>query len=131
MGSQVQQPTKNSSVILIVEDSDVTRRLLQSILAREGYQTLTATNGAEGWQLLMQSAVDLVFSDVMMPEMTGLELCVRVRDTPTLAHIPVILCTGAMDPKINQACLDSEANACLQKPIPIDVILQTIKRFLP
>jgi CheY-like chemotaxis protein len=102
-------------LILIVEDHPDMRRYLQQIL-QDDYQVLTAENGRIGWEKAQESIPDLILTDWMMPEMSGIELleCVRVnRDTH---HIPVVMLTAKADLETKLQGIASGSEAFLAKP---------------
>ncbi|WP_395144403.1 response regulator [Armatimonas sp.] len=80
--------------ILAVDDDESIRRILQVNLERGGYTVETAQSGASALPLLLKNHYDLLISDVMMPEMDGLELLEHVRQSPELRKLPVILLTA-------------------------------------
>nr|WP_309689713.1 response regulator [Armatimonas sp.] len=80
--------------ILAVDDDESIRRILQVNLERGGYTVETAESGASALPLLLKNHYDLLISDVMMPEMDGLELLEHVRQSPELRRLPVILLTA-------------------------------------
>ncbi|MXV15775.1 hybrid sensor histidine kinase/response regulator transcription factor [Hufsiella ginkgonis] len=79
--------------LLLVEDNP---EVLQFVASHFGddFHVLTAANGNEGWQQALEHIPDLIISDVMMPGMTGTELCIRVKEDVRTSHIPVILLTA-------------------------------------
>ncbi|MGH9390200.1 MAG: ATP-binding response regulator, partial [Vicinamibacteria bacterium] len=83
----------NGAVVLIVEDNADMRGLLIDILGRR-YRVLAAGGAREALRLIRQGEVDLVLADVMMPEMTGYELCAAIKGDPAKASIPVVLITA-------------------------------------
>ncbi|MBB6051467.1 response regulator [Armatimonas rosea] len=80
--------------ILAVDDEDSITRILQVNLERAGYTVDTAASGHEALTCLLQNDYDLLISDVMMPEMDGLELIEHIRQSPELVKLPVILLTA-------------------------------------
>jgi DNA-binding response OmpR family regulator len=80
--------------ILAVDDEDSITRILQVNLERAGYTVDTAASGHEALTCLLQNDYDLLISDVMMPEMDGLELVEHIRQSPELVKLPVILLTA-------------------------------------
>ena len=80
--------------ILAVDDDESIRRILKVNLERGGYTIETAESGASALPLLLKNHYDLLISDVMMPEMDGLELLEHVRQSPDLRKLPVILLTA-------------------------------------
>jgi two-component system, OmpR family, response regulator MprA len=103
--------------ILIAEDNPTLAHLLISQLQSEGYETIHAADGAAAWRLLeRQEPPDLIIVDVLMPGLGGLALCRRIRATPRLATVPVILATGLDDSSSRLAGLEAGANDFLGKP---------------
>lgn len=80
--------------MLIVEDNDSIREMLAEIF-KPFYAILTAPDGAQAWELLKQEMPDIVVSDVVMPNMSGTELCKRIKTDNNTCHIPVVLLTAA------------------------------------
>ncbi|MBI3248266.1 MAG: SpoIIE family protein phosphatase [Deltaproteobacteria bacterium] len=80
--------------ILIVEDEAVNRRLLVRTLEKWGHIVISTTDGDEAWTLLQKEEIQLVLSDWIMPRMTGLELCRRIRAAQFLAYVYFILVTS-------------------------------------
>lgn len=82
--------------VLIVEDNDDLRTYLKLSLCHY-YQIHTASNGAEAWENILKINPDIVISDLQMPEMTGFELCGKIKNTFETSHIPVIMLTVVND----------------------------------
>lgn len=76
--------------VLVVDDSDVSRFLLENLLRKSGYEVRSAINGLDALDKLESEAVDLIVSDAMMPKMDGFELCRRVKTNPTTQRIPFV-----------------------------------------
>lgn len=85
--------------VMVVDDSVMTRTLERTILESAGYTVLVATDGAHALELLENSAVDAVVSDVEMPRMTGLELTTTLRQHERWRHLPVVLVTSLDAPE--------------------------------
>ena len=85
------------SVILIVDDAPGGREALAKWLQREGFQTMTARNGAEGLVRLKEMKPDMILLDHMMPEVDGLTFLSGMRRFPKWKSIPVIMLTGLKD----------------------------------
>ena len=84
--------------ILIVEDNPMSARLMEHSLKKLNYQTLIASNGKEALDILAENtSINLVVTDVMMPEMDGLELVEKIKNSSDCAHVPVIVCTVLRD----------------------------------
>ncbi len=108
----------NSPVrILVIDDSHAVRELVASYLQSEGYQVDTAVNGLEGWQIIQQYPPDLVISDWSMPDLSGIELCRRVRQDPGLQHVYFLMLTAREELSDRILGLDNGADEVLTKPI--------------
>ncbi|RMG93606.1 MAG: response regulator [Chloroflexi bacterium] len=80
--------------VLVVDDSIIILRIYRHILEKQGYQFITANNGREALEKLQAEVVDLVVTDLMMPEMDGMSLLETIRASDNLRHIPVIMVTA-------------------------------------
>jgi two-component system sensor histidine kinase ChiS len=92
--SPVEPVPETGTTVLIVDDEPVNLLVLRSFLARYNYQILEATNGPEALELVAQNMVDLVILDIMMPGMSGYEVCSRIRERFTPARLPILLLTA-------------------------------------
>jgi diguanylate cyclase (GGDEF)-like protein/PAS domain S-box-containing protein len=104
------------ATVLGVDDELTMRRLLSRFLLLNGQQTLTAAGGAEALDLLGREQVDMVLLDLMMPEMTGIEVLRRIKGDPALAHIPVVMISAEMDMDSVAECIKLGADDYLPKP---------------
>ena len=119
----------NSSVrVLVVDDVASMRNILCLMLNRLGFETVEAVENAEqAIQKLEQTEFGLVISDWQMDGMTGLELLNKIRETPTLQHIPTIL-VSAQSSELNSAAAKSAgAQGYLIKPFRLEILKSTIK----
>ncbi|MDR7130157.1 signal transduction histidine kinase/ligand-binding sensor domain-containing protein/DNA-binding response OmpR family regulator [Algoriphagus sp. 4150] len=116
-------------LILIAEDHAEFRNYLKDCLS-DSYQVLTATNGAQGWDLAQQHIPDLIVSDLMMPQMDGKEFCQKVKGDIKTSHIPVILLTAKKSEEAMVQSLDSRCNLYLTKPFNLEVLQLSIKNLL-
>jgi len=113
--------------ILVVDDNSAFRLSLQKILAGLGFAVQTANDGAEALQLLEQETVHLVFSDLRMPKMTGLELLKRIKQL--YPEIQVVLVTAYCDLMSEVEAMRLDACGCLCKPIKRHDILEALEKF--
>jgi len=105
------------STVLIVDDDHTARETIVAMLEGEKYQLELAKNGAHALQLLDKLQPDLIILDVMMPGMDGFEVCRRIRSTPKLAEVPIILLTALDDRASLLRGLESGADDFLSKPV--------------
>ena len=104
------------SIVMIVDDDPTARETLVAILEGEGYELEQAKDGIRALQMLKQMQPDLILMDVMMPAMDGFEVCRRIRATPELAEVPIILLTALDDRASLLRGLESGADDFLSKP---------------
>lgn len=101
--------------ILVIEDNGDMRRLLRDILIRE-YRVRAARNGREGLAMAREKNPDLILTDVMMPEMSGTELCRVIKNDPCMKAIPVVLLTSKAEREMKIAALELGADDYVTKP---------------
>lgn len=103
-------------VVLIVDDEYAGRETLQSILEGEGYQLEMAENGPQAIEKAKDFLPDVILLDVMMPGMTGFEVCQRIRTEPEIAEIPIIMLTALDDRESLLTALKAGADDFISKP---------------
>lgn len=114
--------------VLVVDDLADNLFLLQTVLESEGYEVELADNGRSALAKIFASPPNLVLLDVMMPEMTGIEVTLLIRQHDQLSMLPIVLVTAYEDSVIEQG-LRVGANDCLRKPINVDELLQKVQNF--
>lgn len=127
--SSLEQLEDNRKAILIVEDEKEIHLFLKDLLESK-YKIIVAYNGLEALEILKDKFPDIIISDVMMPEMDGVELCRIVKQDLNTCHIPFIMLT-AKDSVIHRIeGLDSGANSYIPKPFYPDHLLVRIQKLL-
>jgi len=101
--------------ILVVDDSITTRTLEKNILETAGYRVATAVDGRQAWNLLQEEEVELVVTDIEMPDMNGFDLTSRIKQDKQLAHLPVIIVTSLAKDEDQQRGIEVGANAYIVK----------------
>lgn len=114
--------------ILIVEDEEKLSRVIQLELQYENYETEIANNGTDALRLMNEQTWDLVLLDIMIPELSGLEVLRRLRRTDD--HTPVILLTARDQVHDKVSGLDLGANDYVTKPFQIEELLARIRAHL-
>jgi adenylate cyclase len=118
-------PAAQTGCILIVDDEEHNRELLREILTAEGHEVTEAENGPQALAAVSQGSPDLILLDVMMPVVTGFQVCQRLKSDPATAHIPIILITSLGHREARLEGISAGANDFLSKPIDRqDVVLR-------
>ncbi|MCY7572743.1 response regulator transcription factor [Bacillus pumilus] len=118
----------NKGKILVVEDEKKIARVLSLELEYEGYEVTVKETGMDGLKALEEESFDLVLLDVMLPELSGLEVLRRVRKTNTATPIILITARGSVPDKVSG--LDLGANDYITKPFDIEELLARIRAQL-
>lgn len=105
------------ATLLIVDDEPQVRKLLETLLQHEGYQTLTAGSGEEALQLVAQQPPDLILLDIMMPGMDGYEVASQLKGDETTAGIPIIMLSALSEPSARVNGLEAGAEEFISKPV--------------
>lgn len=105
-----------SSTVLIVDDEEAGRETLFSILEGEGYNLMMAENGPQAIEKAKRLLPDVILLDVMMPGMTGFEVCERIRNDPLVAEIPIIILTALDNRESLLTALKAGADDFITKP---------------
>ncbi len=103
--------------ILIVEDNPPNMRLIEMVLRAKGYTLLKATDGEEALDTAIRERPDLIIMDIQLPKLNGLEVTMKLRETPALSHIPIIAVTAHAMTGDKERFIDSGCDAYLSKPI--------------
>ena len=117
-----------SKHILVVDDEPLIRRLFKDNLAGEGHQVTIAPNGLEALKLISDRHFDLIFLDLIMPEMDGAELLRHIRQAGK--NIPVAIITGHPDSKLLNKAMEYGPLTVLKKPFKGEDVLSTVHSFL-
>ena len=105
-----------SARILAVDDTPPNLRLLEALLAKDGYEVVTASSGEEALRAIAEKPPDLVLMDILMPGMDGYELTRQIRANPKTRFLPIVLMTASVDQDKTRA-LESGADDFVPKPI--------------
>ena len=111
--------------ILIVEDERAIVEILKFNLAREGYETLEALDGETGLQLGLTGDPDLILLDVMLPKMTGFDICAKLRDAGST--VPIIMLTAREEETDKVFGLEAGADDYMTKPFSMRELLARVR----
>ncbi len=129
-GSKKSSRPPVSRKILIVDDNEIDRKVIQSTLEKAGYSTIQAENGQIGLQKAKQENPDLIFLDCQMPVMDGLTMCKKLKEEDDFKNIPVIFLTALDTPRNIIDCFEVDAENYLSKPISPKILTQQVKFIL-
>jgi DNA-binding response OmpR family regulator len=122
--------TENQHIkILLVEDHFEFRTFLQNELS-DKYRVDVAKNGKEGIEKALSYQPDLIITDVMMPEMSGIELCIHLKKDLQTSHIPIILLTAKTSDKAQIEGFEAGADAYISKPFNMNILLLRIQHLI-
>lgn len=114
---------------LAVDDYENTRKKLVVILQNLGITVVEAANGVEALDILRTAKFDLVFTDIVMPEMDGFELCFEIRKIPELRSLPIVVVSTHVDGNYIIKGLRTGADDYISKPIEQDLVEKVIARI--
>ncbi|MEE9368531.1 MAG: response regulator [Pontiella sp.] len=118
--------------ILIIDDDPTIQNVFGQFLRGAGYEVLSAENGKVGMKIMQENRPDLIITDILMPEMDGLEILLQIRNEHD--NMPIIAISGGMRAlPINFLRQAKLFGAChvFEKPVPLNVLLEAIQTILP
>ena len=116
--------TGHGQCVLLAEDDPALRRYLEVVLQRAGYKVFSAADGLEAMKFLLNTSVDVVVTDAVMPNLDGYELCRFMRSSKHLSRLPIIL-LSALDPR-NAVNESEQVDVFLSKPVSPEDLLNCI-----
>ncbi len=114
--------------ILVADDNEVNRKMLEIVLKKNGYECNTASNGKEVLEIAEREEISLIFMDCQMPEMNGYQATFELRRRGET--MPIIAVTGNSDDEDREAAIKAGMNDYLIKPYKKEDIEQILKRWL-
>ena len=116
--------------VLVMEDEDALATLLQYNLEKEGYQVVIAGDGEEGLVQIDERLPDLILLDWMLPKVSGIEVCRRIRGRPETRNVPIIMLTARGEESDRVRGLDTGADDYLTKPFSMTELIARIRAVL-
>ena len=115
--------------ILVIDDDVTVTQLLKMLLSMEGHQPTTLNDSNEAMTMANQLLPDLITLDLMMPGLSGFDLCELLHQDPKFTHIPVLIISARDDPESKERAYQAGAKGYLTKPFGIDTLTQQIKEL--
>ena len=125
----LEKEARSRKTVIVVEDDAEMREYLRSAL-RPDFQVTVCADGQEAWPIIATTLPDAVVTDLVMPGMTGVELCSRIRQNPSTNHIPVLVLTGQDGEQDEQAATDSGADRFLSKPVSVQLLVGALTQAI-
>jgi len=121
---------RKTPLLLVIDDDAIIRGMIVKALQKQNYDTIEASNGADGVELFRQQRPDLVLLDVLMPVMNGFESCLVMRGLDPHRTIPIIMLTGLDDVSSVEKAFDAGATDFITKPITWSLFTQRVRYAL-
>ncbi|HWZ97198.1 MAG TPA: response regulator [Candidatus Dormibacteraeota bacterium] len=121
---------QHERVIVVADDSISVRKFVGRMLEKSGYRVKLASDGLEAAELIAQHGCHLVITDLEMPRMTGYELMVQLRQSPTTRRIPVMVVTSRAGAKHRDRAMKEGASAFLTKPVQEDQLIAAVEQLM-
>jgi signal transduction histidine kinase/ligand-binding sensor domain-containing protein/DNA-binding response OmpR family regulator len=115
--------------LLLVDDNEEITDYLRQVF-KDSFTLFVARNGKEGLAMAMQHMPDIIISDIVMDEMTGIEFCKAIKEDPALSHIQLILLTGSSSAEIKLKGVECGADDYITKPFERDLLLARVSNLL-
>lgn len=125
------KPPNKAYKILVVDDKEHNRTLLDEMLSTIGFSTLNASNGVEAIDAFIKYSPNLILLDIAMPEMSGIEATKRIREIENGSHVPIIIVSASVFDDTKKAVFKCGADGFICKPFKEEDVYNTIKDFLP
>ncbi len=127
----MQEPRKSKKTVIVVEDEQDAAEMFAEMMRVSGYQVQTALGSQRAMALIAESRPDVVVLDIMMPDISGLDVLKFIRSQPALANIPVVVVSARGTPADVRACLEAGASCYLVKPIGFLELKEAVEKVAP
>ena len=127
---KTEKDQEKTPIVLVVDDNQENLELLQAYLEDMDCQTVPASDGLQAMEIVADSAPDLILLDVMMPKMSGFEVCKRIKNDPKTSDIPIIIVTALNEFGDIEHGIDSGTDDFISKPVNKLELLTRVKTML-
>jgi two-component system alkaline phosphatase synthesis response regulator PhoP len=115
--TRINQEKEKTPIVIVVDDDEPSLELLQAYLEDVDCVTISAQDGLEALEIISRKTPDLVLLDVMMPKMSGFEVCKRIKNDPKTSDVPVIMVTALNEFGDIERGIDSGTDDFISKPV--------------
>ena len=122
--------TSVQAKVLVVDDNEANIKLARALLRGAGYEVATAASGTEGLSVATSENPDLILLDIMLPDLTGFEICQRLRAAPETRQTPIIFLTALHELEDHMKAMDVGGDDVLTKPINKLELLTRVRSLL-
>jgi CheY-like chemotaxis protein len=119
-----------SKNVLVVDDSATIRKFVAAALQLKGYRAITAADGMEALEKMPAQVIDVIITDLNMPDMDGYELIRTIRESPQYRDIPILVLSSMTDTQHKNDALELGVQAYLEKPLSVEAIQLEVDRCL-
>ena len=128
--ARLNQEKDKTPIVLVVDDDEPSLELLQAYLEDVDCETIPAQDGLEALRIISDKTPDLVLLDIMMPKMSGFEVCKRIKNDPKTSDIPVIMVTALNEFGDIERGIDSGTDDFISKPVNKLELVTRVKTML-
>ena len=121
---------ERQKVVLVADDSEMVCNFHSYILKNAGFKTISAIDGADALEKLLQNEIDLVATDINMPNMDGYEFVKRIRAIPEYEDLPIIMISTESEAQDKQRGFDAGANVYIIKPTPPERLVESVNLLI-
>jgi len=116
--------------ILIVDDDVTVTELMKAVVSMEGFEPTIVNDSTRAIEAVHSVNPDVITLDIMMPKLSGLQLCTLIREDPKFANIPILIISAKVDLETRQKAMQAGAKGFITKPFRIDDLINTIKNSM-
>lgn len=119
-----------ASTILVVDDSSTVRKFVSVSLSMQGFQVVTACDGMDALEKLPSQKIDLVITDLNMPNMDGFELIKSLRESPAYKELPIVILTSLSDSLSKERSIELGVHSFLRKPFSLEKVQYEVAKYI-
>lgn len=122
--------TESSKLILVIEDEEDTAEMFSEMLKLSGYDVIKIINSSEAYKIIEDKRPDAILLDLMMPEVSGMDLLHTIKQNSTMSNIPIIVVSAKQLPNDIKSGFEAGAAEYLTKPVTFQTLKSTLEKHL-